>query len=100
MTRNKVRTLDRKIPILEKKKGSNFNIGDVTAETLPRRFLSCLSCRLSHAGVCSGDPMTQKILEATIGAVCGKRLAGNLRGDTREPGFIRSLVISLYLKFW
>ena len=34
--------------------------------------------------------MTQKILEATIGAVCGKRLAGNLRGNMREPGFMIS----------
>ena len=34
-------------------------------KTLPRRFLSCLFCRLSQAGVCSGDPVTQKILEAT-----------------------------------
>ena len=65
MTRNKVRTLDRKIPILEKNRGSNFNIGEVKTETLPHRFLSCLFCRLSQAGVCSDDPVTQKILEAT-----------------------------------
>ena len=65
MTRNKVRTLDRKIPILERKKGSNFSIGEAKVETLPRRFLSCLFCRLSPTGVCSDDPVTQKILEAT-----------------------------------
>ena len=65
MTQNKVWTRDQKIVILEKKRESNFNIGEATAEILPRRFLSYLFCRLLHANVCSDDPVTQKILEAT-----------------------------------
>ena len=69
-------------------------------ETFPRRSPSCLFCRSSQAGVCSDGPVAQKILETTIGAVCGKFLAINLRGNTREHGFIRSIVIFLYLKAW
>ena len=65
MTRNKVQTLDRKILILKKKKESNFSIGEVTTETLPNHFLNCLFCMLSQAYLCSDDPVTQKILEAT-----------------------------------
>ena len=45
-TRNKVRTLDRKIPILERKKRSNFSIIEAMVETLPHRLLGCLFCRL------------------------------------------------------
>ena len=43
---------------------------------------------------------TQRIPKTIIGAVCGKRLAGNLKDDIREPGFTRSPVISCYTRFW
>ena len=43
---------------------------------------------------CPDDPLTLRILETTIGAVCGKRRARNLRGDTRELGYTGSQVIS------
>ena len=44
--------------------------------------------------------MTQRIPETTIGIVCGKHLAGNLKDDTRVPGFICSPMISRYPGFW
>ena len=58
---------------------SNFSVGEV-AETPPS--FSCLFRRSLQAGLCSDDPMAQKILETIISAVCGKCLAGNLKGDT------------------
>ena len=69
MTQNKVWNQDQKIEILEKKRKSNFSIGKATTETLLCRFLSCLFCRLLQADVCSDDPVTQKILEATMGVL-------------------------------
>ena len=65
----------KKLSFKKNKEGSNLSIGEATTETLPSRFLNDFFCRLSQAGVCSGDPVTQKILETTIGAVYGKRLA-------------------------
>ena len=45
-------------------------------------------------GACLDDPLTLRIPETTIGAVCGKSQARNLRGDTQELGYTRSQVIS------
>ena len=51
-------------------------------------------------GECPDDPLTLRIPETTIGAICGKRQARNLRGDTRELGYTRSQVISRSPKPW
>ena len=69
-------------------------------ETFPHRFLSFLFFKLALADACSNGPVTQRILEITIGAVFGKRLAGNLKDDTRENGFTHSPAISRYTRFW
>ena len=51
-------------------------------------------------GECPDDPLTLRIPETIIGAVCGKRRARNLRGDTRELGYTCSQVISRSPKPW
>ena len=47
-----------------------------------RPSFSCYFCRSLQTGLCSDDPVTLKILENTIGIVCGKHLAGNLKDNT------------------
>ena len=60
-----------------------------------RRLLVCFTgCSILVTGECPDDPLTLRISETTIGVVCGKRRARNLRGDTRELGYTRSQVIS------
>ena len=51
-------------------------------------------------GECPDDPLTLRIQETTIGAVCGKHRVRNLRGDTQELGYTRSQVISRSSKPW
>ena len=60
-----------------------------------RRLLVCFAgCSRLVTGECPDDPLTLRIPETTIGTVCEKRLARNLRGDTQELGYTRSHVIS------
>ena len=53
-------------------------------------FVLEAAAKLLSIGECHDDPLTLRIQENTISAVCGKHRARSHRGDTQELGYIRS----------
>ena len=73
-------------------KKANFAIGGTTEHH--RRLLVCFAgCSRLTTSEFPDDPLTLRIPETTIGAVCGKCRARNLRGDTQELGLQGDLLI-------